>query len=86
VAFLDDEGLIGSEGLLAVWPKDRYHPTEWMVLFDASDGERYSATQTYFVTMDCWRGLKRFFARRLLKDPRRPGPKPVPAETQSPRS
>jgi hypothetical protein len=23
VAFLDDEGLIGSEGLLAVWPKDR---------------------------------------------------------------
>lgn len=49
------------------------HPTGWMVLFDAEDGKRYGATQTYFVTVDCWRGLKRFFARRLLKEPRRPG-------------
>ena len=49
------------------------HPTGWMVLFDAADGKRYSATQTYFATVDCWRGLKRFFARRLLREPRRSG-------------
>jgi hypothetical protein len=42
-----------------------------MVLFDACDGKRYSATQTYFVTVDGWRGLKRVFARRLLREPRR---------------
>jgi hypothetical protein len=51
------------------------HPSGWMILFDASDGHRYHATQTYFVTEECWRGLKRFFARRLLKDPARPRPK-----------
>jgi hypothetical protein len=48
------------------------HPTGWMVLFDAPDGRRYGATQTYFVTLDSWRRLKQFFARRLLRDPRRP--------------
>lgn len=58
----------------------RDHPAGWMVLFDAPDGKRYSATQTYFVTRDCWRGLKRFFARRLLKEPRRPVPRPAQAE------
>lgn len=60
------------------------HPTGWMVLFDAHDGKRYHATQTYFVTKDCWRGLKRFFARRLLRDPVRPGSRPSRAETESP--
>jgi hypothetical protein len=60
------------------------HPSGWMVLFDAPDGQRYSATQTYFVTMDCWRDLKRFFARRLLKDPRRPGPSPAQARSSRP--
>jgi hypothetical protein len=58
-------------------------PTGWMILFDASDGKRYHATQTYFVTMECWRGLKRFFARRLLRDPRRRDSNPAPAESQS---
>jgi hypothetical protein len=50
-------------------------PTGWMVLFDAVDGKRYHATQTYFVTEECWRGLKRFFARRLLRDPARLRPR-----------
>lgn len=45
-------------------------PVSWMVRFDAADGQRYAATQTYFVTTECWEGLKRFFARRLLKDPK----------------
>src|SRR5262249_32761247 len=42
----------------------------WMVCFDAMDGKRYQATQTYFVTEECWQGLKRFFARRLLREPK----------------
>lgn len=43
----------------------------WMVLFEGADGKRYAATQTYFVTEECWQGLKRFFAKRLLRDPKR---------------
>ena len=46
-------------------------PVGWMVTFDATDGKRYAATQTYFVTEECWRGLKKFFARRLLREPKR---------------
>jgi hypothetical protein len=42
----------------------------WMVRFDAVDGKRYAATQTYFVTGNCWQGLKKFFARRLFRDPK----------------
>src|SRR5262245_56317981 len=49
----------------------RNHPgLGWMVLFDAADGKRYAATQTYFVTVDCWNGLKRFFAKRLPREPK----------------
>jgi hypothetical protein len=48
------------------------HPTDWMVDFDAADGQRYSATHTYFATIECWEGLKKYFARQLLKEPRRP--------------
>lgn len=44
----------------------------WMVIFEAADGKRYAATQTYFVTEECWRGLKKFFAKRLLREPKRP--------------
>ena len=62
------------------------HPSGWMVLFDVVDGTRYHGTQTYFVTVDCWRNLKRFFARRLLKDPIRPGGKPTGAKTKTPSS
>jgi hypothetical protein len=47
------------------------NPVCWMVLFDAADGRRYAATQTYFVTEECWQDLKKFFARRLLREPRR---------------
>ena len=59
------------------------HPAGWMVLFDAADGKRYSATQTYFATLDCCAGLKRFFARRLLKDPRRSSPRATGAGNPS---
>ncbi|MFI5382303.1 MAG: hypothetical protein ACHRHE_23655 [Tepidisphaerales bacterium] len=49
----------------------------WKILFDAADGKRYAATQTYFVTQECWEGLKKFFARRLLHEPKsRKTPRP----------
>jgi hypothetical protein len=44
----------------------------WTVVFDAANGKRYAATQTYFVTEAAWRNMKRFFARRLMRDPSRP--------------
>jgi hypothetical protein len=54
-----------------------------MVLFDAADGKRCGATQTYFVTDVCWRDLKRFFARRLVREPRRSGVGASKAENES---
>src|SRR3954452_1496430 len=48
----------------------RDSPVCWMVIYEA-DGKRYAATQTYFVTEECWQGLKRFFARRVLRETRR---------------
>ncbi len=60
--------------------RDEYykdHPGGWMVVLEAADGKTYAATQTYFVTEECWQGLKKFFARRLLHEPRsRKAPKP----------
>src|SRR5262249_48278424 len=44
----------------------------WMVRFETADGKQYAATQTYFVTEECWQGLKKFFARRLLREPKYP--------------
>ena len=43
----------------------------WNVVFDTADGKRYAATQTYFVTDERWQNMKRFFARRLMRDPNR---------------
>src|SRR5262249_15498213 len=49
--------------------KDR--PNAWLVLFEAKEGQQYAAEQTYFVTTECWQGIKKHFARRLPKDPRK---------------
>ena len=46
-------------------------PNGWMVVFETADGKRYAATQTYFVTTECWKTIKQFFARRLLREPGR---------------
>ncbi len=46
-------------------------PNEWMVVFEAADGKRYAATQTYFVTEECWQRIKKVLAKRLLREPRR---------------
>ena|SRR2546426_2769172 len=43
------------------------HPTGWMIVFDAADGKRYAATQIYFVTEECWEGLKAHLAGKARK-------------------
>ena len=44
---------------------------QWMIVFEAADGKRYAATQTYFVTEECWQLIKKALARRLLREPGR---------------
>jgi len=49
-------------------PED--NPTGHMAVFgplDHEDQKHYAATQNYFVTVDCWEGLKRHFARVRTK-------------------
>ena len=43
----------------------RFHdrPYSWQVIFEAADGKRYAATQTYFVTDECWRGIEQHFCQ-----------------------
>jgi hypothetical protein len=54
--------------------QDQYykdHPgLGWTIRFEAADGKPFAAAQTYFVTEECWQGLKRFFARRLFHEPK----------------
>jgi hypothetical protein len=48
-------------------PED--NPTGHMVVFEPVDGRdknRFAATQTYFVTLECWEGLKKHFASTLI--------------------
>ena len=47
------------------------NPTGFMAVFEplhSADKNRYAATQDYFVTADCWEGLRKYFAsaRRAL--------------------
>ncbi len=47
----------------------QYNPTGYMAVFkplDRRDKNRYSATQGYFVTLECWEGLKKHFASTLV--------------------
>ncbi len=49
------------------------NPAGWMVRFEPTGSRgrgRYSATQTYFVTTDCWEAVKRHFAKALINEPR----------------
>jgi hypothetical protein len=41
--------------------------TGWLLIFDAADGKRYATVQTYFVTEECWNGLREHFAGRRRK-------------------
>ena len=45
--------------------KDR--PNGWQVVFETTDGKHYAATQTYFVTEECWRGIEQHFCQAGAK-------------------
>jgi hypothetical protein len=48
-------------------PED--NPTGHVVVFEPFDGgdkNRYAAIQNYFVTLECWEGLKKHFANTLV--------------------
>ncbi len=45
--------------------KDR--PNGWQVVFEAADGKRYAATQTYFVTEEVWRGIEQYFCQTAAR-------------------
>lgn len=64
-----------GERLLFVGARQDPHfkdgPNGWHVIFEVTGGKRYAAVQTYFVTDDCWARVKRYFARRLLREPKR---------------
>jgi hypothetical protein len=45
------------------------NPTGYMAVFEPTDGKdhtRYAATQSYFVSIDCWDALKEHFAATAL--------------------
>jgi hypothetical protein len=48
-------------------PKD--NPTGYMAIFeplDPLDKNRYAATEVYFVSLDCWEGLRDYFRDNLI--------------------
>jgi hypothetical protein len=45
--------------------KDR--PNGWLAVVATADGKHYAATQTYFVTEECWRGIEQFFCQASTK-------------------
>lgn len=51
------------------------NPTGYMAIFesmDRNDLNRYAAVQNYFVTLDCWEGLRKHLARaRARTKPRK---------------
>lgn len=50
------------------------HPYGWMAVIepiDPADRNQYVATDASFVTCECWNGLRKYFARALLKRLRR---------------
>lgn len=55
-------------------PNLKDHAAGWLVVFEAADGKRYAATQTYFVTEETWERIKKYFARRLLREPQKRRP------------
>jgi hypothetical protein len=74
---LDDQLIPGPRRRFSVGERVRYltffytptpedNPVGFMAVFqalDEADKNRYAATQDYFVTMDCWEGLRQHFAK-----------------------
>jgi len=73
---LDDQPIPGARRSFHVGERVRYvtffykqtpedNPTGYMAVFeplDPEDKNRYAASQNYFVTLDCWEGLRKHFA------------------------
>jgi hypothetical protein len=57
-------------------PHLKDQPGGWQVVFDGPDGKRYAATQVYFVTLETWEGIKNYFARELLREPKKTKARP----------
>jgi hypothetical protein len=78
---LDDQPIPGERRSFQVGERVRYvnffykktpedNPTGYMAVFeplDPEDKNRYAASDTYFVTLDCWEDLGRYFARTNAK-------------------
>jgi len=73
---LDDQPIPGERRSFYVGERVRYvtffykktpedNPTGYMAVFeplDPDDKNRYAASENYFVTLDCWEGLRKHFA------------------------
>jgi hypothetical protein len=79
---LDDQPVPGERRSFRVGERVRYvtffykktpkdNPTGYMAVFeplDLEDENRYAASESYFVTLDCWEGLRKHFASTLRTD------------------
>jgi len=84
---LDDQPISGARRRFHVGERVRYvtffyshtpedNPIGYMAVFepiDKADKNRYAATQNYFVTLDCWEGLREHFALTSVTGPDKAG-------------
>jgi hypothetical protein len=83
----DDQPIPGARRRFNVGERVRYitffytptpvdNPIGYMAVFeplDKADKYRYAATQDYFVTPDCWEGLREYFASTSATEPTKAG-------------
>ena len=43
------------------------HPSRYVVMFDANDGQSYAAVESFFVVADAWNRLAEHFANRVAE-------------------
>jgi hypothetical protein len=84
---LDDQPISGARRRFHVGERVRYvtffyshtpedNPIGYMAVFepiDKADKNRYAASQNYFVTLDCWEGLREHFALTSVTGPDKAG-------------
>jgi hypothetical protein len=98
---LDDQPIPGERRNFHVGERVRYvtffykktpddNPTGYMAVFeplDPEDKNRYAASQNYFVTLDCWEGLREHFALTSVTGPDKAGERiksPIAASAKKP--
>lgn len=42
---------------------------KWKIKFKTDDGKIYAAIQTYFVTMDNWQDIEKYFMEKIKQNP-----------------